>query len=264
MRLPFAAVLVAATGVTAVSRPVRAQDPVPPTPPAAAVVAPAPIDSLVTFERPNGALLRAGRLVYHLTVTRSGVTTPAGDRTVDVSEASAGGAPAWMLAESRTGTRVETRDSLLVARADLTPIRWSASTARAQLGVSFTADSAFGAMQSYQGRASFSTGVPKGALLTAAMVERIVELLPLHIGYRAGAALLMFDTGSARVTSAELAVDREEARETVPGVMEDCWLVTLRAGVLEERLWVAKATSRVVRTEQATSSGLLTAVLSGP
>ena len=167
-----------------------------------------------------------------------------------------------MLAESRTGTRVETRDSLLVARADLSPVSWSASTARAQLGVSFTADSAFVAMQSYQGRASFTTVLPRGALLTPAMVERIVELLPLRAGYRSGAALLMFDTGSPRVMPAELAVDREEQLERRDGAV-DCWVVTLRAGVLEERLWVAKATSRVVRTEQATSSGLLTAVLDG-
>jgi hypothetical protein len=41
----------------------------------------------------------------------------------------------------------------------------------------------------------------------------------------------------------------------------DCWVVTLRGGTLEERLWVSKEGARVMKTEQATGLGVLTAVL---
>jgi hypothetical protein len=45
------------------------------------------------------------------------------------------------------------------------------------------------------------------------------------------------------------------------GQQLDCWVVKLRAGTLQERLWVSKEGSRVVRTEQPIPGGLLTATL---
>ena len=118
----------------------------------------------------------------------------------------------------------------------------------------------FVAMQTYQGRASFATALPAGALLTPGMVDRIVELMPLQQGFRTGATLVLFELGAPRVIPAELRVDLEESivlsDRTVP-----CWVVLLRAGTLEERLWVSKEASRVVKTEQVTGGGLLTGVL---
>jgi hypothetical protein len=92
------------------------------------------------------------------------------------------------------------------------------------------------------------------------MIERVVELLPLRVGYRAAATLLLVEDSSPRPVLAELRVDREE-RTDVGGRSVDCWLVALRAGALEERLWVAKDGARVVRTEQALAGGLLSALL---
>jgi hypothetical protein len=37
----------------------------------------------------------------------------------------------------------------------------------------------------------------------------------------------------------------------------DAWVVLLRAGAIEERLWVSKSDRRVVRTEQRGASGVL-------
>ena len=62
------------------------------------------------------------------------------------------------------------------------------------------------------------------------------------------------------MAGAELLVDREE-RLVLPGRTVDCWVMLLRGGSLEERLWVTKESPRVVKTEQATGAGLLTAVL---
>jgi hypothetical protein len=219
-----------------------------------------PVESLPPFERPNGLLLRPGTLVYQLTSRRDTLVTPLGQRTVVVGETMFAGSPAWLIAESRTGTPVVTTDSLYLARPDLSPNRWLATSGSSQLASSFSRDSMFVAMQSYQGRASFVTPLPAGALLTPGMVERIVELLPLSLGFRTGATILLFEMGTPRVIPAELRVDREEP-VTLADRTVDCWVVTLRGGTLEERLWVSKEVPRVVKTEQATGLGVLTGVL---
>ncbi|HEV7994470.1 MAG TPA: hypothetical protein VGP25_21790 [Gemmatimonadaceae bacterium] len=217
-------------------------------------------DSIAPFERPNGTLIHPALYVYQLSLIRNGVQTPLGTRTVEVTDASAGGVPGWLIAERRTGSAVPTSDSLWVTRADLTPERWAATIDHAQLGVSFTRDSAFGAVQSYRGRASFAAAVPPGALLTGGMVERVIELLPLRDGYRAAASLLLFDLATPRALDAEIFVERSE-RTRIGSADVDCWVVTLRAGVLEQRLWVSRQSPRVVRTEQATAGGVLVGVV---
>jgi hypothetical protein len=66
--------------------------------------------------------------------------------------------------------------------------------------------------------------------------------------------------GAPRSMPAELAVEREESC-ALPDRPGDCWVVLLRAGAIQERRWVTKLASRVVKTEQATGAGLLTSVL---
>ena len=92
------------------------------------------------------------------------------------------------------------------------------------------------------------------------MVDRLVELLPLRAGYRVSASLLLVGAWATRTLPAELLVEREE-RVRVGAADVDCWVVALRAGVMEERLWVSKDAPRVVRTEQALSGGVLTGEL---
>ena len=220
-----------------------------------------PVESLPPFARPNGLLLRPGTFTYSLSSRRDTLVTPLGQRSVVVTETNFAGSPAWLIAESRTGTAVTTTDSLYVARADLSPVRWTATNGKTQLASSFGPDSMFVAMQTYQGRASLVTPLPAGTLLTPGMVERIVELLPLEVGFRTGATILLFELGMPRAIPAELRVDQEEAL-VLPDRTVDCWVVILRAGTLEERLWVTKEAARVVKTEQATGAGVLTAVLS--
>lgn len=246
--------------LTPLDAPPRASSMVLQIDPVPGALAGVPVESLPPFERPNGLLLRPGTFVYQLSLRRDTLVTPMGLRTVVVSEASVAGAPSWLIAETRTGTAVPTSDSLYLARADLSPGRWVATNGRSQLASSFSRDSMFVAMQTYQGRASFVTALPAGALLTPGMVDRVVELLPLAVGFRTGATLVFFELGTPRVIPAELRVDREE-QLIVSGPPIDCWVVLLRAGPLEERLWVSKEGARVVKTEQATGVGVLTGVL---
>jgi hypothetical protein len=235
-----------------------AQQPAPA--PTSAPVVSAPPDSIPVFERPNGALLRPATLVYSLSSRRDTLTTALGTRTVAMIETVVDGTPTWLVAESRIGTAVETSDSLYLTRADLSPERWVAAIGRSQLAASFTRDTMFAAMQTYQGRSQFTAAVPAGVLLTPGMVDRVVELLPLQAGFRTGATLLLLEMGAPRTMPAELTVERDESC-ALPDRPGDCWVVLLRAGPIQERLWVTKLASRVVKTEQATGAGLLTSVL---
>ena len=221
----------------------------------AGVVAP-PADSIGPFERPDGAALRAGTTTYRLTLQRNGQSTPLGTRTVDVSASQLGGVQVWVIAERREGTVVPTSDSLWLARTELAPERWVASIDRTKMAASFSKDSMFGAIQSYEGRSSFSSAVAPGAFITPGMTERIVELLPLQVGYHALASLLLLDAGTPRTLPAELIVEREE-RVHMGTRDVDAWVVLLRAGAIEERLWVSKSDRRVVRTEQRSAAGVL-------
>jgi hypothetical protein len=221
------------------------------------VVAPA-TDSIGPFERPDGALLRRGSSTFRLTLQRNGSVTPLGTRTVDVSESQLGGTAVWLIAERRAGTVVPTSDSLWLTRTELAPERWVASIDRTQMGASFSKDSVFGAIQSYQGRASFSSAVAPGALLTPGMTERILELLPLRTGYHALASLLLLDWGTPRTLPAELLVEREDRVRIGAGDV-DCWVVLLRAGSIEQRFWVSRSDRRVVRTEQRMGEGVVVA-----
>jgi hypothetical protein len=219
------------------------------------VVAPsAPTDTLVPFERPLGTPLRTGASTYRLSLLRDAGPTALGERSVEVTETLLGGTPAWLIAERRTGTAVPTTDSLWLARSDLSPLRWTGTIDRTQLAASFAHDSIFGALQSYAGRSSFAAPTLPGVLVTPGMTERIVERLPLRAGYHAAASLLLVDTGTPRALPAEILVEREERVRTSAGEAE-CWVVMLRAGAMEERMWVEKGGKGVVRTEQTTSMG---------
>lgn len=214
----------------------------------------APADAALPLQRPDGAAMRASATTFRLSLLRDAGPTALGTRTVEVSEVMLGGAPVWLIAERRGGSAVPTTDSLWLTRNDLTPLRWVATVDRTQLAASFSHDSIFGAMQSYAGRASFAAPILAGALVTPGMTERMIELLPLSAGYHAEASLVLVDQGTPRALPAEITVEREERTRTPVGDA-DCWVVALRAGAMEERLWVDKARRVVVRTEQRTSAG---------
>lgn len=237
-----------------------AQEPVPASPPSPAPV-PVVVDTTpLPFQRPNGALVRPGTITYDLSSSRAGLATPLGVRTVQVQESVVAGMPGWLLTESRSGAAIATTDSLFLTRAELMPVRWSATSGRAVLGASFAHDTAFGALQSYQGRSSFTLPQAGGAFVTPAMVERIVELLPLRPGYHALATLVVVEIGAPRVQPADLVVEREESLPQGDHALE-CWVVTLTSGKVTERLWVTKESPRVVKSEQMFGDAVLTAVV---
>ena len=214
-------------------------------------------DSAGYYARPNGMLMHPDTASYGLELRRDTSLIPLGVRTVSVSESMTGGVPDWLVAESRTGTAIATYDSLHLRRADLTPIRWTARNGVSQLAVSFTNDSMFAALQDYQGRGSFAAGIPPGALVTPAMVDRLLALVPLSSGYRSGASLVNIEAGGPQAVPATITVEGEQ--QVMLGAQPvDSWVVVLRTPTTEKRYWVQKTPQRVVKTERQTAAGTLT------
>jgi hypothetical protein len=238
--------------------------PVPePVPDLPAVTPTAVTDSAGYFARPNGMLMHPDTATYTLELRRDTVLVPLGARTVVVSASTLGGVPDWLVAESRTGTAIATYDSLHLRRVDLALVRWTARNGVSQLAVSFTADSMFAALQDYQGRGSFAAGIPPGALITPAMVDRLLALVPLGVGYRSGASLVNIEERGPQAVPATISVEGEE--QVMLGAQQvDCWLVVLRTPTTEKRYWVQKSPQRVVKTERQAANGTLTEVLQLP
>jgi hypothetical protein len=234
-----------------------------PVPDLPAVTPTAVTDSAGYFARPNGMLMHPDTATYTLELRRDTVLVPLGARTVVVSASTMGGVPDWLVAESRTGTAIATYDSLHLRRVDLAPVRWTARNGVSQLAVSFTADSMFAALQDYQGRGSFAAGIPPGALITPAMVDRLLALVPLGVGYRSGASLVNIEERGPQAVPATISVEGEE--QVMLGAQQvDCWLVVLRTPTTEKRYWVQKSPQREVKTERQAANGTLTEVLQLP
>lgn len=205
--------------------------------------------------------MRPGSLTYTLTLTApDGRTVPLGTRVVSVTVASLGGMPSWLIDDARRGTAIETLDSVHVGRSDLSPARWSASIGRSRLAITISRDTMFGVVDSHRGRSSFVAEFPRGALLSAGMMERVIEMLPLRLDYRASASLLFVDGVAPRFVRADISVEREE-HVSYAGSRVECWLVVLKAGGLEQRFWVSRERARIVRIEQATAAGIVVAQL---
>lgn len=238
--------------------------PVPePVPDLPAVTPTAVTDSAGYFARPNGMLMHPDTARYALELRRDTLLVPLGIRTVVVSESMLGGVPDWLVAESRTGTAIATYDSLHLRRVDLAPVRWSARNGVSQIAVSFTTDSMFAALQDYQGRGSFAAGIPPGALITPAMVDRLLALVPLSASYRSGASLVNIEDRGPQTVPATLGVEGQE--QVLLGAQPvDCWVVVLRTPTTEKRYWVQKSPQRVVKTERQVATGTLTETLQLP
>lgn len=182
------------------------------------------------------------------------LSVPIGGRTVSAAEATYQGVPAWLLLETRTTERGLAADSLLVRRDDLHPLHWGATLGPARLSAEFVSDTAlFGATSAPTGRRSVVTNVPAGALVSGAMLETMLRLLPLQAGWHDSTVSVSVTLGSDMLLPTTLSVVREDT-VTVPGGTFDSWVVDARAAGAETLYWVSKQNPIVVRSIEALPS----------
>ena len=87
------------------------------------------------------------------------------------------------------------------------------------------------------------------AVLSAAMLETLLPLLPMETGWAATLRLVMIASDGGRVVPVNLAIEREEQIQ-VPSGRFDCWVVVLSTDRPLKTVWVSRDGRGVVRTEE--------------
>ncbi len=196
----------------------------------------------------NAMNLRPTQLVYSMVLERDNGSTAIGARTVDVSRATYVGTPAWLLVETRTASGASAVDSLYADGADLHALHWSASQGDAHLVMEFRGDTAYGGTSAPPGRHSSIAGVPAGTIVSGAMLENELRLMPLQPMFQDSTATLSVTLGGMSVLPTRIAVIGEDRVRVAAGTF-DCWVVSVHAGDSARGLyWVTKHDPIVVRS----------------
>jgi hypothetical protein len=188
------------------------------------------------------------RRTYEMIVRGPDSTAVIGQREVVLSSAVYSGAPSWLLVETRTGL-VPAVESLYVAP-DLRPLHWSSALAAARLGAEFVGDSIYGAVTSPTGKQNIVAAGRPDMLISGAMVESIVGLLPLSFTWTDSVGVLSVDLATTQVIAAELAVVGEEDLAVDSSVTRPTWVVALRSAQHSALYWVDKASGSVLQVQQ--------------
>jgi hypothetical protein len=192
------------------------------------------------------------RRAYEMIVRGRDSSIVIGQREVVLTAAVYSGEPSWLLVETRTGL-VPAVESLYVAP-DLRPLHWSSALGTARLGTEFVGDSIYGAMTSPTGKQNIVAAGRPDLLVSGAMLEALLPLLPLSSTWVDSVGVLSVDLATTHVIPAELAVVREEDLVTDTLAIRPTWVVALRAGQLSLQCWVDKTSGAVLRVTQALSS----------
>jgi hypothetical protein len=206
-------------------------------------------DALTRRVRFDPVALRPGQFVYQITLERDATATVLGTRTISAGLATYAGAPAWLLLETRMAdsTGVPTFVDSLFTDPSLRPLHWSAALGNARLGAEFRADTIFGATSAPTGRRSMVAVVPSGALVSTAMLETLLRVLPLQSTWEDSATVVSVTPTTNSVVPARLSVIGED-RVRVPAGTFDCWVVSVRADVGRSLYWITKQDPVVVRS----------------
>ena len=205
-----------------------------------------PVDTSQRKSAIDPKLLTSGSFVYDMSLERDASTTPLGSRTVSVSTTTYAGAPAWLMLETRIGERIASTDSLFVDPA-LHPLHWSAILGQARLAAEFRGDSAYGATSGPPGRRSIVMAVLPRTVASGAMLESLLRIEPIQLGWEDTVATLSVSLTGASVSPTRLYVVSED-QVRVPAGTFDCWVVAAQSEGSKGLYWVTKRDPIVVRS----------------
>lgn len=191
--------------------------------------------------------LQPFRRSYDILIQSPDSTFVIGQRDVVLTASTYAGAPSWLLVETRSGA-VPSVESLYVAP-DLRPIHWSSALGAARLGAQFVRDSIYGATSSPVGRQNIVLLGRPDLLASSAMVEALLPLLPLAIGWTDSVGVLAVDLSSSVVLPAELMVIGEEDLFVDSMTVRPSWVVALRTEPRYVLFWIDKETGATLRVQ---------------
>jgi hypothetical protein len=207
-----------------------------------------PVDSTHHVIRIDASALRAGVFEYETTIEKDASTTSMRTRIVSVSSTNYVGTPAWLLLETRNGNGIPSSDSLITDMTGLHPIHWGAQLGRARLSAEFRGDTVYGGTSGPPGRRSIVATMAPSTIVSAAMLETVLRLIPLQTAWEDSASTLSVSLNGATMYPTRIAVIGED-RVRVPAGQYDCWVVSVRAGDAARGLyWVTKRDPMVVRS----------------
>lgn len=192
--------------------------------------------------------IRPFRRTYDMFVHSGDSATGIGQREVELTPAIYAGNPAWLVAETRTGM-VPAAESLYLAL-DTRPIHWQSVLGGARLGVEFVGDTIFGAVSAPGSKQSLVLPIRADLLVSQAMTEILLPLLPLTAQWTDSVGVLAVDMAGGTVIPAELAVIGEEQLLVDSLLIRPAWVVVLRADQRSVLFWVDKETGEVLRVQQ--------------
>jgi hypothetical protein len=217
-------------------------------------------DGLLAAAPPIGVVdaraLAPGRWTY-VTTANAGGQTQKIDRTLAIAAGSVAGTAAWLLVETQSAVSGSITDSLYVTRADASPIRHVLQRGADKLVAhDFSADSIHGSVMTPDGRSSpVATGYRAGPLVSGSMLEAMLRLLPLSVGWSASSQMLAAGPQGNLLVPIQLSVTGQDT-VTVPAGTFPSWVLVLRAQNSEQRLWVAKRGRELVKLSTSPQPGV--------
>jgi hypothetical protein len=206
------------------------------------------VDSAAYRPQIDASTLHPGQFVYAATLERDAVSTNLGTRTFTVSQAMYGGLPTWLLVETRAENGIPATDSVYAGLLALKPIHWTATLGTSRLAAEFRGDTLYGATSAPAGGRSIVTRVPRGMLVSAAMLQTVLELLPLQSNWEdSSMATLSVTPASDTIVPTRISVVGDESVQ-VPAGTFDCWVVAVHADAARGLYWVSKTDPMVVRS----------------
>lgn len=245
MRARWQLLVMAAMAMAAAPRPAGAQDTSMAGRPLPADTGQAPPRTLPV----NGLLLRPRQLTYQMRVVYPDSTHVVGSRDVDIEHATYAAFPAWLIAETRTGS-VPSTDSLYMSYVDLRPLHWtSVLGGRSRMAIEFTADSLYGGTSGPTGNQNIVLAHGRDLLAGASMTEVVLQLMPHSVGRVDSVSVLEVDLGASRIVPGALSVDGEQDLDTALGRFH-CWVISLTTADGVVHYWVSESDPVVVQTQQ--------------
>jgi hypothetical protein len=192
--------------------------------------------------------LQPYRRIYDILVQTRDSAVVIGQREVALAPATYAGNPAWLLVETRSGT-VPAAETLYVT-SSMRPLQWNSVLGAARLGATFVGDTVFGAVTAPSGRQSLIIAAPGRIVVSQAMAETLIPLLPLDVSWSDSTGVLAIDLGGGSVIPSELSVTGEEHVQVDSITARSMWVVALRSENRSIFLWVDRDTREVHRVQQ--------------
>jgi hypothetical protein len=253
LRLSVAGSLMMCAGVVSAcshnTKPVNEVTSAAPSAPAAAASPAAPASATPVLVAPSAAVLKPSKVTYVARLFSAGQAHKLGFRTLELSEVTYEGKPAWLLAESRKMNTVELAESLYVARGSLEPVHRVVHTADMDVTTKYTADSIFTSFEGDSGGgAHVAVKNERNLIGNIYWIEPMLASLPLAPGWKGSATTLFIGPRDQAHVVLNMWVTGQDSL-LVPDGTFDCWTLTLQVGETQEHLWVRKSDKVLIKMD---------------